>query len=152
MPDIDPKIACHKLHVDLAAKPVIQKRRHFAPERVTIIEAEIDKLLEAEFIEEVAHSAWFASIVLVIKKKNGKWKICVDYIDLNKACPNDPYLVPRIDLLVDSTSGNQLHNFLDTYSRYNQITMHELDKEKITLVIEQGTYCYKVMPFGLKNA
>ncbi|KAM1185536.1 hypothetical protein ACFX2G_015138 [Malus domestica] len=69
---INPKIACHKLHVDPTTKPVIQKRRHFALERVTIIEAEIDKLLETGFIEEVAHSAWLANVVLVMKKKMGK--------------------------------------------------------------------------------
>ena len=119
MPGIDPKMACHKLHVDPAAKPVIQKRRHFAPERVAIIEAEIDKLLEAGFIEKVAHSAWLANVVLVMKNEKGKWRVCVDYTDLNKACPKDPYPVPRIDLLVDSTSGNQLLSFLDAYSGYN---------------------------------
>ena len=96
MPGIDPKTAYHKLHVDPAAKPVIQKRMHFAP--------------------EVAHSAWLANIVLVMKKEKGKWRVCVYYTDLNKACPNDPYAVPRIDLLVDSTSGNQLLSFLDAYS------------------------------------
>ena len=72
MPDIDPKIACHKLHVDPAAKPVIQKRRHYAPNQVTIIEAEIDKLLEAGFIEEITYSAWLANVVLVKKKEKGK--------------------------------------------------------------------------------
>ena len=69
---IDPEVACHKLHVDPAAKPVIQKRRHFAPERVAIIEAEIDKMLEARFIEEVAHSVWLTNVVLVMKKEKGK--------------------------------------------------------------------------------
>ncbi|KAM1486976.1 hypothetical protein ACFX2I_001095 [Malus domestica] len=136
MPGIDPKVACHKLHVDPTAKLVIQKRRHFAPERVAIIDAEIDKLLEAGFIKEVAHSAWLANVVLVMKKEKGKWRVCVDYTDLNKACPKDHYPVPRIDLLVDSTSGNQLLSFLDAYSGYNQIAMYELDKEKSAFVIE----------------
>ncbi|KAM1296823.1 hypothetical protein ACFX2F_023845 [Malus domestica] len=93
MPSIDPKVACHKLHVDPATKPVIQKRRHFAPERVAIIEVKIDKLLEANFIEEVAHPARLANVVLVMKKENGKWRVYVDYTNLNKACPKDPYLV-----------------------------------------------------------
>ncbi|KAM2339398.1 hypothetical protein ACFX1X_018983 [Malus domestica] len=91
MPGIDPVIACHKLHVNLAAKPMIQKRRHFALERVVIIETDINKLLEAEFIEEVAHSAWMANVVLVMKKEKGKWRVCMDYTDLNKACPKDNY-------------------------------------------------------------
>ncbi|KAM2860026.1 hypothetical protein COP2_025371 [Malus domestica] len=151
MPGIDPNVACHNLHVDLTAKPVIQKRRHFALERVAIIEAKIDKLLEAGFIEEVAHSAWLANVVLVMKKEKGKLKVCVDYTDFNKACPKDPYPVPRIDLLVDSTSRNQLLSFLDAYSGYNQIAMYEPDKEKTAFVMERGTYYYKVKPFGLKD-
>ncbi|KAM2867723.1 hypothetical protein COP2_023615 [Malus domestica] len=151
MPDIDPEVGCHKLHVDLAAKTVIQKKRHFTPERVAIIEVEINKLLEARFIEEVAHSTWLANVVLVMKKEKGKWRVYVDYIDLNKACPKDPYLVPQIDLLVYSTSGNQLLSFLDAYSGYNQIAMYEPDKEKTAFMIERGTYCFKVMPFGFKN-
>ncbi|KAM1322156.1 hypothetical protein ACFX2F_015156 [Malus domestica] len=72
MPGIDPKVACHKLHVDPVAKPMIQKRRHLTPERVATIEVEIDKLLEAGFVEKVAHSAWLANIVLVMQKDKGK--------------------------------------------------------------------------------
>lgn len=76
----------------------------------------------------------------------------MDYTDLSKACPKNNYPVPRIDLLVDLTSGNQLLSFLDAYSGYNQIAMHKPNKEKTAFVIERGTYCYKVMPFDLKNA
>ncbi|CAL8083178.1 unnamed protein product [Prunus armeniaca] len=137
MPGIDPNIICHRLHVNPAYKPVAQKRRNFAPERVAIIEAEIDKLLAAGFIEEVSYSEWLANVVLVAKQEKGKWRVCVDYTDLNKACPKDNFPLPRIDQLVDSTSGNQLLSFMDAYSGYNQILMHEDDK---------------VMPFGLKNA
>ncbi|KAM1005429.1 hypothetical protein ACFX1T_002333 [Malus domestica] len=72
MPNIDPKIACHKLHVDPSTKPVIQKGRHFAPKRVAIIETKFDKLLEVGFIEKVAHSAWLANVMLVVKKEKGK--------------------------------------------------------------------------------
>ncbi|CAL2262907.1 unnamed protein product [Prunus armeniaca] len=143
MPGIDPQIICHRLHVNPAIKPVAQKRRNFAPERVAIIEAEIDKLLVAE---------WLANVVLVAKKDKGLWRVCVDYTDLNKACPKDNFPLPRIDQLVDSTSGNQLLSFMDAYSGYNQIMMHEDDKAKTSFIIERGTYCYKVMPFGLKNA
>ncbi|KAM2634148.1 hypothetical protein EV1_024659 [Malus domestica] len=91
MPGIDPKVACQKLYVDPTAKPVIQMRRHFAHEQVAIIEVKIDKLLEAGFIKELAHSAWLTNVVLVMKKEKGKWRVCVDYTDLNKACPKDPY-------------------------------------------------------------
>ncbi|KAM2727034.1 hypothetical protein EV2_039418 [Malus domestica] len=82
MHGIDLKIIYHKLHIDPTAKSMIQKRRYFAPERVMIIEAEIDKLLVAGFIEEVVNSAWFANVLLVMKKEKGKWSVCVDYTDL----------------------------------------------------------------------
>ncbi|KAI5314007.1 hypothetical protein L3X38_043183 [Prunus dulcis] len=152
MPGIDLNIICHRLHVNPACKPVAQKRRNFAPERVAIIEAEIDKLLAAGFIEEVSYSEWLANVVLVAKQEKGKWRVCVDYTDLSKACPKDNFPLPRIDQLVDSTSGNQLLSFMDAYSGYNQIMMHGDDKAKTSFIIERGTYCYKVMPFGLKNA
>ncbi|KAI5312880.1 hypothetical protein L3X38_042054 [Prunus dulcis] len=152
MPGIDPDIICHRLHVNPASKPVVQKRRNFAPERVAIIEAEIDKLLAAGFIEEVSYSEWLANVVLVAKQEKGKWRVCVDYTDLNKACPKDNFPLPRIDQLVDSTSGNQLLSFMNAYSGYNQIMMYDDDKAKTSVIIERGTYCYKVMPFGLKNA
>ena len=86
--------------------------------------------------------------MLVIKKDKGKWKVCVDYADLNKACSKDLFPFPRIDLLVDSPAGNQLLSFLDAHSGYNQIAMFEPDKEKTALVIELRSYCYKVMPFA----
>ncbi|CAL8167912.1 unnamed protein product [Prunus armeniaca] len=152
MPSIDPKIICHRLHVNPACTPGVQKRRNFTPERVIIIEAEIDKLLAVGFIEEVSYSDWLANVVLVAKQEKGKWRVCVDYTDLNKACSKDNFLLPRIDQLVDFTSGNQVLSFMDAYSGYNQILMHDDDKEKTSFIIERGTYCYKVMPFGLKNA
>ncbi|KAM2029857.1 hypothetical protein ACFXTI_041147 [Malus domestica] len=81
-----------------------------------------------------------------------KYRVCVNYTNLNKACLKDPYPLPRIDLLVDSTSGNQLLSFINAYSGYNQIAMYESDKEYTAFMIKRSTYCYKVMPFGLKNA
>ena len=94
---------------------------------------------------------WLANIVLV-KKANGKWRMCVDFTDLNKACPKDSFPLPRIDQLVDSTTGHKLLTFMDTFSGYNQIKMAEEDQEKTSFIMSQGLYCYKVMPFGLKNA
>ena len=78
--------------------------------------------------------------------------MCVDFTDLNKTCPKDNYLLPRIDQLVDSTAGHKLFSFMDAFSRYNQIRMNEADQEKTSFVTNQGLFCYKVMPFGLKNA
>ena len=93
---------------------------------------------------------WLANIVLV-KKANGKWRMCVDFTDLNKACSKDSFPLPRIDQLVDSTTGHKLLTFMDTFSGYNQIKMAEEDQEKTSFIMSQGLYCYKVMPFGLKN-
>ena len=88
----------------------------------------------------------------MVKKANGKWRMCVDFTDLNKACPKDSYLFPRIDTLVDSMARNQLLSFMDAFSSYNQIKMEKTDQEKTSFMTSQGLLCYKVMPFGLKNA
>ncbi|KAK0583839.1 hypothetical protein LWI29_003744 [Acer saccharum] len=88
----------------------------------------------------------------MVPKANRKWQIYVDYTDLNRACPNDSFPLPKIDQLVDSTTGNKILSFMDAFSGYNQITMHHSDQEKTSFISNQGLYCYKMMPFGLKNA
>jgi len=108
-------------------------------------------LTTVQFIREVYYLDWLANVVMV-KKANGKWRMCVNFIDLNKACPKDSYPLPRIDQLVDSTAGHQLLSFMDTFSRYNQIKMDEVDQEKTSFITSQSLFCYKGMPFGLKNA
>ena len=112
---------------------------------------EVNKLLTANFIREVHYPEWLANVVMV-KKANGKWRMCVDFIDLNQAYPKDSFPLPRIDQLVDSTAGHELLTFMDAFSGYNQILMAEEDQEKTAFVTNQGLYCYRVMPFGLKNA
>ena len=102
------------------------------------------------FIREVYYPNWLANVVLM-KKANGKWRMCVDFTDLNKACPKDSFPLPRIDQLVDSTAEHKLLTFMDVFSRYNQIKMAEEDQEKTAFITSQGLYCYKVMPFRLKN-
>ncbi|CAL2278265.1 unnamed protein product [Prunus armeniaca] len=97
MLSIDPNIICHRLHVNPSSKPVVQNKHNFAPTRVTIIEAEIDKFLSADFIEEVSYSEWLANVVLVAKQEKRKWRVCVDYTDLNKACLKDNFSLPAID-------------------------------------------------------
>ena len=96
------------------------------------------------------YSDWLANVVIV-KKANGKWRMCVDFTDLNKACLMDSYPLPWIDTLVDSTVRHQLLSFMDAFSGYNQIKMEETDQEKTSFVTSQGLFCFKVMLFGLKN-
>ena len=92
------------------------------------INTEVDKLLKAEFIKEADYPNWIANVILV-KKSNGNWRVCVDFTDLNCACPKDSFPLPRIDQLVDTTAGHELLSFMDAYSDYNQIRMNEGDQE-----------------------
>ena len=94
---------------------------------------------------------WLANVVLV-KKANGKWLLCIDFTDVNKACPKDSFPFPRIDLIVEATAGHELLSFMDAFSGYNQISIDPDDQENTSFITAQGTYCYRVMPFGLKNA
>ena len=120
----------------------------FAQERDRAKTEEVKKLLEADFIREVYYPDWLANVVTV-KKTNGKWRMCADFTDLNKACPKDSYSLPRIDTLVDSSARHQLLSFMDAFSGYNQIKMEEVDQEKTSFVTSQGLFCYKVIPFVL---
>ncbi|XP_056857632.1 uncharacterized protein LOC108858710 [Raphanus sativus] len=151
MKGIDPAITTHELNVDPNFKPIRQKRRKLGPDRSKAVVEEVERLLGAGSITEVRYPEWLANPV-VVKKKNGKWRVCVDFTDLNKACPKDSYPLPSIDRLVESTAGNEMLTFMDAFSGYNQILMHPDDREKTAFITDRGTYCYKVMPFGLKNA
>ena len=112
---------------------------------------EVNKVLAADFILEVYYPDCLANVVLV-KKANRKWRMYVDFTELNKTCLKYSFPLPRIDQLVDSTTGHKLLTFMDVFSRYNQIKMSEEDQEKISFITSQGLYYYKVMPFSLKNA
>ena len=143
-------VITHMLNVSLSFKQFKQNRRSFAPERQKTINEEVDKLLQADAIREIEYSEWLANVVLV-KKENGKWRLYIDFTDINRACPKDSFPLPRIDLIVDATAGHELLSFMDAFSGYNQINMDPNDQEKTSFVTRQGTYCYQVMPFGLKN-
>ena len=151
MGGIDPSVITHRLNTNPSFKPVKQKRRSFPPERQKSINEEVGKLLQAGAIREVEYPEWLVNVVLV-KKANGKWRLCIDFTDINKACPKDSFPLPRIDLIVDATAGHELLGFMDAFSGYNHISMDPDDQEKTSFVTAQGTYCYRVMPFGLKNA
>ncbi|GAU40449.1 hypothetical protein TSUD_397690 [Trifolium subterraneum] len=151
MPGIDPEVACHQLTIDPGASAVVQRRRKQSPEKAEAARKAVKDLLEANFIAEAQYTTWLSNVVLV-KKSNGKWRMCVDYTDLNRACPKDAYPLPNIDKLVDNSSGFKLLSFMDAYSGYNQIKMAEIDKKKTAFMTETGNYYYNLMPFGLKNA
>ncbi|XP_075654835.1 uncharacterized protein LOC142625005 [Castanea sativa] len=106
---------------------------------------------EAGAIKEVFYLEWLANTV-VVKKKSGKWRVCVDFTDLNKACPKAPFSIPRIDQLVDVTFGHSRMSFLDAFQGYHQIPWALSNQEKTAFLIPTGNFHYRVMPFGLKNA
>nr|KYP68887.1 Retrovirus-related Pol polyprotein from transposon 17.6 [Cajanus cajan] len=141
MPGIDANFIYHRLAIRKEAKPV---------ERREAIIAETQKLLNVGFIHEVRYTTWLANVVLV-KKNSRKGRMCVDYTDLNKVCHKDSYPLPSIDKLVDSASGHALLSFLDAYSGYNQIMMYPPYEEHTAFITDHANFCYRVIPFGLKN-
>jgi len=151
MPGIDPDFLCHRLTMDEKVKPVVQRQKKFNEEKCLVIREETQKLFVVGHIREIQYPEWLANVVLV-KKENGKWRMCVDFTDLNKACLKDSYPLPGIDSLVNSVSEDRLLSFLDALSGYNQIRMHPKDESKTNFMVEVASYCYKVMPFDLKNA
>ena len=128
-----------------------QKARRSAPVHAEAVQKEVEKLLQAGAIREIQYPTWLSNTV-VVKKKNGKWRVCVDFTNLNQACPKDPFPLPKIDQLVDATAGHDRMSFLDAFQGYHQIALSAEDREKTAFITPLGIYCYKVMPFGLKNA
>ena len=100
---------------------------------------------------EVFFPEWLANLVLVLKKNN-KWRMFIDYTSLNKACPKDPFALPQIDQMIDSTAGCELLSFLDAYSGYHQIKLDPADRLKTSFITPFGAFCYLTMIFGLRNA
>ena len=145
MVGINPTVASRKLN-----RPVRQKVRRFHPTCHQIIQTEVDNLLRAGFIREVKYPEWLANVV-VVPKKGDKWRVCVDYTDLNEACPKVSFPLSRRDQIVDAVAGHGSLLFLDAFSGYHQILMHPLDTEKMAFITSHGLYCYNVMPSGLKN-
>ncbi|KAK4404358.1 Transposon Tf2-12 polyprotein [Sesamum angolense] len=151
MPGLDPNVALHHLSVKKGARPVKQGQRRFRPELIPLIEGEVNKLIEVGFIREVKYPMWISSIVPV-RKKNGQIRVCVDFRDLNNACPKDDFSLPITELMIDATTGHEALSFMDGSFGYNQIRMAPADEELTAFRTPKGIYCYKVMPFGLKNA
>ncbi|KAA3477995.1 gag/pol polyprotein [Gossypium australe] len=144
MPGLSTDIVVHRLSIGKECKPVQQKLRRIRPDVVLKIKEEVKKQFDAGFLQ-------VANIVL-FPKNDGKVRMCVDYRDLNKANPKDNFLLTHIGTLVDNTAGNSLFSFMNGFLGYNQIKMHPEDMEKTTFITLWGTFFYKVMPFGIKNA
>ena len=156
MTGISPVNASHKLNILPSARPVRQRVQRFHLDRHQIIQAEVDNLLKVGFIREVKYSKWLANVV-VVPKKGGKGRVCVDYMDLNDACPKDSFPLPRIDQIANASAWHGMLSILDSFSGYHQIPMYPPDAQKTSFITPppppppHGLFCYNVMPFGLKN-
>jgi hypothetical protein len=117
---------------------------------VVAAKVEVQSLLDAGFIREVYYPSWLTNVVMV-KKKNGKWRMCTDFTDLNKCCPKDDFPLPRIDKVVNSVEEPEIIALLDCFSWYHQIWLRREDEEKTSFITPFGTYCYLRMPKCLKN-
>ena len=150
-PKVDPNLICHHLNVNLMVIPKKQPPRGSFREHSEAIKEEKLKLKQAKVIKEVFYFEWLANIV-VVKKKSGKWRVCVNFTDLNKAYPKNPFPMPRIDQLVDAIVGHPWMSFLDVFQGYHQTPLALGDQEKTSFVTSTGNYHCKVISFGLKNA
>ena len=121
-PRVDPNFICHHLNVNPSITPRRQPPRRPSKEYVEAVKNEVTKLKQVGAIKEVFYPQWLANIV-VVKKKTGKWRVCMDFTDLNKACPKDPFPIPRIDQLVNATVGHPRMSFLDAFQGYHQIPL-----------------------------
>jgi hypothetical protein len=141
----------HDLGIDPSVCPKKQRLRKMSDEKTKAAKAEVHRLLEANFIEPIAYPTWLANMVMV-QKKSGKWRMCIDFTSLNKAYPKDNFPLPRIDKIVDSAAECEFMSLLDCFSGYHQIYMKEEDKGSTSFITPFGTYCFIRMPEGLKNA
>jgi hypothetical protein len=152
MPGVPKELIEHALNVDPKARPVKQPLQRFDEPKRKAIAAELHRLENAHFIREIKASTWVSNPVIIPKKNTDVRRVCVDYTSLNKHCPKDPFPLPRIDQIIDSTARCARLSFLDAYSGYNQIKLKKEDEEKTAFITPYDVFCYQVMPFGLKNA
>ena len=117
-PGVDPSFICHHLNVNPSVIPRKQPPRRFSKDHSDNVKDEVVKVKQVGAIKEVFYLEWLANIV-VVKNKNGKWRVCVDFTDLNKACPKDHFPMPRINQLVDAVVGHPQMSFLDAFQGYH---------------------------------
>ncbi|RDX62942.1 hypothetical protein CR513_58674, partial [Mucuna pruriens] len=138
MPSIDLDFLCHRLSISLGPHSVSQEKRRLGEEKKIAVKAKIAKLLWARFIREVKYPSWLSNVVMV-KKPSGRWRMCTDYMNLNKACPKDPYPLPNIDTLVDGASSCGLLSFMDTYSSYIKLGCIQIYVDDMVVKFETET-------------
>jgi hypothetical protein len=151
MPGIDPKIVEHEITTNLDAKPVRQKLCPVNPRKAAAIKAEVEKFLKAGFIYPIHLTQWVSN-PMPVDKKQGTIRVCTNFRDLNKACPKDNYPTLFIDQIIDECAGFEAFSFMDGFSGYNQIQIKPKDQHKTTFICPWGTFAYRKIPFGLKNA
>jgi len=120
------------------------------PIKALLVKGELQKILNAKFIKAIANTKWVSNLVIV-PKHDGRIIICIYFKDINKAFTKDDFPLPNIDTLVENTTGHEMYSLMDDFSDYNQIMITEEDKHKMTFTTSWGTYCYRVILFGLKN-
>lgn len=147
---IPPELGQH--HIELiGAKPKRKRPYRINPAFKEQVKIELDKMLAASYIYEVDNNKW-VSLIVVVKKKNGKLRICVDYRELNKVTKKDAFPLPFTEDVLERVAGHDIFSFTDGFSGYNQVSIAPEDQLKTTFVTEWGTFAYRVMPFGLTNA
>jgi hypothetical protein len=151
MPGIDPAIVIHEIKTYPGAKPIRQRLRPVHPRKAAAIKLEVEKLLKVGFIYPVALTDWVSNLV-PIDKKQDTIRVCIDYRDINKACPKDNFPTPFIDQIVDDCAGSEIFSLMDGFSGYNQINILPEDQHKTAFICPWGTFAYRKLPFGLKNA
>nr|XP_027122183.1 uncharacterized protein LOC113739139 [Coffea arabica] len=150
MTGISTDIVVHRLPTDPTFPPVKQRPRKFKPDTSLKIKEQIEKQLKTNIIIVSHYPVWLSNSVPVLEK-NGEVRVCVDYRDLNKASPKDDFPLPNIHIILDNTAGHEIESFCYCFAGYHQILMAEEDREKTAFITPWGTFCYRVMPFGLKN-
>jgi hypothetical protein len=151
MKGIDPKTCIHHIYIEENNRPIRQPQRRMNPNLREIVKEELQKLLNVNFIYPISDSQWVSPLVIV-PKKNGKWRVCIDYRELNKATLKDHFPLPFIDQVLDTLAGKNYFSFLDGFSGYNQMQVAPEDQDKTTFTCPWGTFAYRVLPFGLCNA
>jgi hypothetical protein len=150
MKGIDLQLCTHHIYGENDARPIRQPQRILNPHLRDIVKEELKKMLDVDFIYPILDSRWVSPLVIV-PKKNGKWHICVDYRELNKATQKDHFHFPFIDQVLDTLAENKFFSFLDGFSGYNQIQIAPEDQDKTTFTCPWGTFSYRVLHFGLCN-